>query len=124
MGADSLFTLYSTTRLQIYNTKRSNSNMASMKEIDEFIANNKVAMISKSYCPFCTKAKRALNAAKVPYKVLEIENRADCQKIQDYMLKKTKGRSVPRVFIDGKFIGGGDDVARLQQTGQLAKMCQ
>merc|ERR1739845_192682 len=98
--------------------------ISTMQEIDDFIANNKIAVISKSYCPHCTKAKRALNAAKANYKVLEIENRADCQKIQDYMLKKTKGRSVPRVFIDGKFVGGGDDIARLQQTGQLAKMIQ
>jgi len=28
---------------------------------------------------------------------------------------------VPRVFINGQFIGGGDDTVRLDASGQLAK---
>ena len=39
--------------------------------------------------------------------------------IQDEMGKVTGARSVPRVFIGGKFIGGGDDVARLAKSGEL-----
>ena len=29
---------------------------------------------------------------------------------------------VPRVFIDGKFVGGGDDVKQLQASGKLKPM--
>lgn len=29
---------------------------------------------------------------------------------------------VPRVFVNGKFIGGGDDVVRLDKNGELKKL--
>ena len=39
--------------------------------------------------------------------------------IQDALLKLTGGRSVPRVFIGGKFVGGGDDTAAMGRDGRL-----
>ena len=41
--------------------------------------------------------------------------------IQDYMKQKTGARSVPRVFIHGKFYGGGDDTAAGARSGHLLK---
>ena len=38
------------------------------------------------------------------------------------MLELTGGRTVPRVFIDGKFTGGSDDIAALDRSGELARM--
>merc|ERR1711953_1436360 len=92
------------------------------EQVDALIAEHKVFMISKSYCPFCTKAKQAITAAGGKFEVLEIENDENMDVIQDYMRSKTGGRSVPRVFIDGKFIGGGDETAALQRSGDLVKM--
>ena len=40
------------------------------------------------------------------------------------MKKLTGARSVPRVFINGKFVGGGDDVAQKARNGDLAKLLQ
>ena len=31
---------------------------------------------------------------------------------------------VPRVFIGGKFVGGGDDVKKLQDTGKLKPLLE
>ena len=31
---------------------------------------------------------------------------------------------MPRVFVDGEFIGGGDDTARLAANGELKKLFQ
>ena len=45
----------------------------------------------------------------------------DADKIQDALLKITKGRSVPRVFIHGKFFGGGDDTAAACKNGSFKK---
>ena len=42
--------------------------------VQDFIKQNKVAMFSKSYCPFCTMAKKCLDEVGVAYKVMEIEN--------------------------------------------------
>merc|ERR1712227_173062 len=89
--------------------------------VDGEIANNEIVMFSKTFCPFCTKAKKALDSVGAKYKVIEIENRQDMAAIQDYLLKKTGGRSVPRVFIHGVFYGGGDETAAGARNGDLKK---
>ena len=40
------------------------------------------------------------------------------------MKKITGGRSVPRVFIEGKFIGGGDETMAAHKSGNMQKMLQ
>ena len=46
----------------------------------------------------------------------------DGSAIQDYLLKLTGARSVPRVFVGGKCIGGGTETQDLHKTGQLATL--
>uniref|UniRef100_A0A914Z7H9 Glutaredoxin-2, mitochondrial n=1 Tax=Panagrolaimus superbus TaxID=310955 RepID=A0A914Z7H9_9BILA len=92
--------------------------------VDEAIAKNKVAVFSKSYCPYCTKAKDALDSFKIPsdkYYCVELDKREDCDDIQNYLQSITGGRSVPRVFINGEFFGGGDDTAAAKKNGKLEK---
>ena len=55
-------------------------------------------------------------------KIIEIEDMPEADAIQDYCGKVTGGRSVPRVWIDKKFIGGGDDVEKAFKSGELQKM--
>ena len=99
--------------------------MASAKQIvDDAIASNRVMVFSKSYCPYCAKAKRALESLLPRDKitVMELDTRSDCAAIQDYLLSITGGRSVPRVFIDGQFIGGGDETDAMVRNGQMEKL--
>lgn len=53
---------------------------------------------------------------------VQIESRPDCAEIQNELLEMTGGRSVPRVFIGGKFIGGGDETAKLVATGEMKQL--
>ena len=73
-----------------------------------------------SYCPFCTKAKRALDDAGAKYIVIELDERGDGSAIQSQLASLTGQRTVPNVFIGGKSIGGGDETAALHRSGQLA----
>jgi len=101
--------------------------MSIKAEMDQLIKQYPVFVISKSYCPFCTKAKEALKAYNIPadkINIMEIENHKDCQEIQDYMRELTGGRSVPRVFIGGEFIGGGDETSALHKSGELGGKIQ
>ena len=54
--------------------------------------------------------------------IFEIEDEPDMNYIQEYMGKLSGGTTVPRVFIDGKFVGGADDVSGLHSTGKLREM--
>jgi glutaredoxin 3 len=110
----------------IFSSKPTDPNtMSSAKaKVDAAIKGNRVMVFSKSYCPYCSKAKRAL-ASVLPqekFNVMEIENDPECSAIQDYLLSITNGRSVPRVFIDGVFIGGGDETDQLARSGKLEVM--
>ena len=53
---------------------------------------------------------------------MELDERDDGQAIQDELLAMTGGRSVPRVFVDSTFIGGGDDVDAMARNGKLEAM--
>ncbi|XP_003367569.1 glutaredoxin [Trichinella spiralis] len=44
--------------------------------------------------------------------------------MKDALEELTGARSVPRVFIDGKFIGGADDTKRLHENGELSQMLE
>ena len=39
--------------------------------------------------------------------------------LQELMAKKTGGRSVPRVFVGGQFLGGGDHTEEADRSGEL-----
>ena len=75
-------------------------------------------------CPFCKNAKAALDAQGIAYKAIELDARADGQQIQDIMLQMTGARSVPRVFVNGKFVGGGDDTCALAASGKLKALVE
>ncbi|XP_023337993.1 glutaredoxin [Eurytemora carolleeae] len=96
--------------------------MAGKQMVANLIKQKKVVMISKTYCPFCTKAKNALANYKInpeEYEILEIEDRNDMDEIQNYMSEITGARSVPRVFIGGKFYGGGDEMMNMHRSKKL-----
>jgi glutaredoxin 3 len=44
--------------------------------VDQAISANKVMMFSKTFCPFCTKAKDALKSVGASFEVMELENRS------------------------------------------------
>jgi glutaredoxin 3 len=65
--------------------------------VDSLIQDKKVVVFSKSYCPYCTKAKKAFakySLSNEQYVVLEIEKRDDCDHIQNYLKQLTGASSV------------------------------
>jgi len=101
----------------------SSSVMSVSELVSKLISENLVMVFSKSWCSYSAKAKRVLGQYQlIGYHVLEIDQRNDQDEIQDVLASLTGGRSVPRVFIKGKFIGGGDDTERLDREGKLKQM--
>lgn len=101
----------------------SSASSETIKLVDDLIAKNRIAVFSKTWCPYCKRAKALLadNYGDVPAEVLEIDKLGDekCSEIQDYLKEKTGQRSVPNIFIDQKHIGGSDNLAELQSNGEL-----
>jgi glutaredoxin 3 len=59
---------------------------------------------------------------KFDFEAIEINSKPNCSEIQNALGQLTGAQTVPRVFVDGKFIGGGTDVKKLYESGELAKM--
>ncbi|XP_072040569.1 uncharacterized protein [Amphiura filiformis] len=91
--------------------------------VKSLIDANKVMVFSKSYCPFCMMAKDVLKEAGVnKMKVLEIEERDDAFHIQDILREMTGVSTVPSVFINHKYVGGGTKLQEMFEEGELQKI--
>ncbi|KAL3101250.1 hypothetical protein niasHT_028006 [Heterodera trifolii] len=101
------------------------STMTAIKEfVNGLIKTKPVVIFSKEHCPFCVKAKDAINSFKLKpgaLEIVELNQRNDCDQIQDFLKELTGARSVPRVFIGGSFFGGGDDTVTGLKNGTLEK---
>jgi len=80
---------------------------------------NKIEIYSKSWCPYCNKAKALFKSKGLAYE--EIDTTHD-EARESEMIERSRRRTVPQIFIDGRSIGGYDDLARLNATGELDRM--
>ena len=78
-----------------------------------------VTMYTTAVCPYCIRAKQILNAKGVQG-IEEIRVDSDSA-ARIKMMELTGRRTVPQIFIGGESIGGYDDLAALDQSGELAK---
>lgn len=65
-----------------------------------------VVIYTKDHCPFCVRVKNYLTSQKVDFKQIRVD---EDPKTYLELQEKTKLRTVPQVFVDGKFIGSATD---------------
>ncbi|XP_057541597.1 glutaredoxin-C3-like [Amaranthus tricolor] len=87
--------------------------------VNNVIYSNRIAVFSKSYCPYSLRAKRILKQLNEHPYVVELDLRDDGSEIQDILLELVGRRTVPQVFVNGKHIGGSDDLQSAVLSGQL-----
>uniref|UniRef100_K9IGY8 Glutaredoxin-2, mitochondrial n=2 Tax=Desmodus rotundus TaxID=9430 RepID=K9IGY8_DESRO len=90
-----------------------------VSQIQETISDNCVVIFSKTSCSYCTMAKKLFQDMNVNYKVVELDMLEYGSQFQDALYKMTGERTVPRIFVNGTFIGGATDTHRLHQEGKL-----
>ncbi|WVZ10680.1 hypothetical protein V8G54_015210 [Vigna mungo] len=76
--------------------------------VQNAIYSNRITVFSKSYCPYCLRAKRILAQLNEKPFVVELDLRDDGYEIQSVILDLIGRRTVPQVFVNGKHIGGSD----------------
>ncbi|XP_065729640.1 glutaredoxin 2 isoform X2 [Phocoena phocoena] len=90
-----------------------------MNQIQVIISNNCVVIFSKTSCSYCTMAKKLFHDMNVNYKVVELDMLEHGSQLQDALHEMTGERTVPRIFVNGTFIGGATDTHRLHKEGKL-----
>ena len=71
---------------------------------DEPPAEDTVIMLATSWCPYCAKARKFLQARGVDYCEYDIEQ----SPVGDALHERSGKRGVPVILIDGRVIGGYD----------------
>jgi len=78
-----------------------------------------VTMYSTRFCPYCMMARRLLKTKGIEYKEIPVGSNHDLWA----EMEKLSGRStVPQIIINNEPVGGYDDIARLNQTGELDQL--
>jgi glutaredoxin 3 len=82
----------------------------------------KVEVYSSMLCGFCYRAKKLLEQKGVPFTEIDVMvhpgRRAE-------MVERSGGRtSVPQIFIDGRHIGGCDELYALEASKKLDGLLQ
>jgi glutaredoxin 3 len=80
-------------------------------------AKAKVEIYSSPWCGYCYRAKQLLESKGVEF--LEIDVMEETSRRQE-MVTRAQGRTtVPQIFINGKWVGGSDDLYALEKAGKL-----
>lgn len=76
-----------------------------------------IILYTTTVCPYCVRAKMLLNKKGVSFTEINVAHAPERRK---EMLAKSGGqRTVPQIFIDGRHIGGCDDLYELELDGAL-----
>ena len=77
----------------------------------------RVEIYTKSFCPYCSRAMNLLRSKGVEPEEFDITMGGPKR---GEMLGRSNGRTtVPQIFIDGRHVGGSDDLAALDRAGRL-----
>jgi glutaredoxin 3 len=76
----------------------------------------KILIYTKSYCPYCDRAKALLQRKGASYEEISVEGD---EKLYSELKQKTGLMTVPQIFINDELIGGYTDLAALDQKGLL-----
>ncbi len=82
----------------------------------------KIEIYTTMFCPFCILAKQLLDSKQVMYEETDATARLSLRKSMTE--RASGGTSVPQIFIDGKHIGGCDELLALERKGQLDRLLQ
>ena len=80
---------------------------------------SKVMIYSKTYCPYCDRAKALFKSKGIAYDEVMLDDKDE----EFQALKKKTGlMTVPQIFINDTLVGGYTDLAALDREGKLDAM--
>lgn len=80
-----------------------------------------VKVYTTPICPYCSNAKQLLKSKYVDYEEIGMHDISSAER-QELMKKTNNYRTVPQIFIGDAFIGGFDELNKLNQQGKLDDM--
>jgi thioredoxin reductase (NADPH) len=75
-----------------------------------------IVMYTKSWCPYCDRAKSLLSQKGQTWQEIDVEAQPEKR---DEMISRAGRTTVPQIFIGDVHVGGFDDLAALERAGKL-----
>jgi glutaredoxin 3 len=75
-----------------------------------------VVLYTTDWCPYCARARCLLETKGVAYTEIDVDAVPGAR---DEMLARGGGDTVPQIFIDGRPVGGCDELHALDAAGRL-----
>jgi glutaredoxin 3 len=75
-----------------------------------------IEIYTQDWCPYCVRAKTLLGKKGAAFKEIDAPA-GSAARVESHA--RTGKTSVPQIFIDGKLIGGCDDLVALDRAGKL-----
>ncbi|EPY33794.1 glutaredoxin 3 [Strigomonas culicis] len=88
--------------------------------LDAMLRRNKIVLISATYCQFSTKLKMLFIETKHRFVSLEIDIIPNGREVFAEVVGRSGQHTVPQVFLNGRYLGGYDDVIALYRKGTLS----
>ena len=80
----------------------------------------KVEIYTKTFCGFCVRARHLLESKGVKFDEYVIDGGGPKR---EEMIERANGRTtVPQIFIDGRHVGGCNDLYGLEREGKLDEL--
>ncbi|MDD1618287.1 MAG: glutaredoxin 3 [Methylococcaceae bacterium] len=76
----------------------------------------KILIYTTNICPYCVMAKRLLDKKGATYTEINVDNQTG---LREEMMRKTKRRTVPQIYIGDLHVGGFDELYALEQQKKL-----
>ena len=95
-------------------------------EMRKLLQTNKVVIISTTTCPYCTVAQEQFDKLAQPTLKYELDTMPDRNRsyalFRDVVSKTDNQGTVPKVFVCGKYVGGGTEAEKMYKKGTLKQM--
>jgi glutaredoxin-related protein len=99
-----------------------NNHVDIVREVQAAIAANDVVVVGMKQNPAPKQARKALDAAGIPYKYLEYGSYLSEWRRRNALKMWTGWPTFPMVFMKGVFVGGAADLDRLIASGEIKTM--
>jgi glutaredoxin 3 len=80
-----------------------------------------VTMYTKSWCPYCERARDLLRRKGVAFQEIDVETQPGQR---EDMIRRCGQYTVPQIFIGERHVGGSDDLYELDAAGGLDPLLQ
>lgn len=91
-----------------------------MQMLRKYITPGKVFIFSKSYCPWCDKAKELFTNLKVKFEAVEVDqSNGFPNNFIDFINEHANVKTYPKIYIGEECVGGFSEAKKLFDTMKL-----